>query len=66
MGPGRSPLGSLGSPLSMQSSCIQIALTQSEVLTLKALTLIKAKAKLGRLTKAHVQNCHYAVIEVLS
>ena len=44
MGSGESPLGSLRSPLSMPSSCIQIALTKSEVLTLRALALIKAKA----------------------
>ena len=37
-----------------------LALTKSEVLTLRALALIKAKAKLGCscLAKAHAQNCH--------
>ncbi len=54
MGPGKSPLGSLANSLSMHSSSIQIALTQFEVLTLKALALIKAKAKLGCLEKGHV------------
>jgi len=55
MGPGGTPLGSLGAPLSMHPSCVHIGLTQSEVLTLNALALIKAKSKLGCLTKAHVQ-----------